>query len=79
MKKDHSPFTCDSSRDRKQGGNGIRKDRPGFLLAIGLMFASASSLAVAAGNRTAGVAWGGLADSAARKEFIFTFIGLHLL
>ncbi len=33
MKKDHSPFTCDGGRDRKQGGNGIRKDRPGFLLA----------------------------------------------
>ncbi len=75
MKKDHSPFTCDSSRDRKQGGNGIRKDRPGFLLAIGLMFASAVLLAVAAGNRTAGVAWGGLADSAAPEEFILPSSG----
>ncbi|MFA7364290.1 MAG: hypothetical protein WCZ25_10500, partial [Aminobacteriaceae bacterium] len=75
MKKDHSPFTCDSSGDRKQGGNGFRKDRPGFLLAIGLMFVAAALLAVAAGNRTADVAWGGLADSAAPEEFILPSSG----
>ncbi len=59
----------------KGGSGGLRTGRFGFMLVILCMVGAAVLLAVGAGNRTAGVAWGGLSDSDGPEEFVLPSSG----
>lgn len=59
----------------KTNGGRPGSGRLGFLVVILLMFSTAVILAVGAGNRTAGVAWGGLPDSDGPEEFVLPSSG----
>lgn len=59
----------------KGGSGGLRTGRFGFMLVILCMVGTAVLLAVGAGNRTAGVAWGGLSDSDGPEEFVLPSSG----
>lgn len=81
-KKDTSPSSCGVRRERpkgkfpaRDGSGGLKRGRFGFMLVILCMFGAAVLLAVGAGNRTAGVAWGGLSDSDGPEEFVLPSSG----
>lgn len=81
-KKENSPSSYGVRGERPkgksaaQGGSGgLRTGRFGFMLVIVCMVGAAVLLAVGAGNRTAGVAWGGLSDSDGPEEFVLPSSG----